>query len=207
MTDVNPTIKKCSKCNSTLEQSMFHKSKSNKDGLYCWCKPCYSAYIKIKRSEKFESEKIKARQAEWYSKNRERVIRQQIDYANKNKHKVSEYKKSWIKNKMSNDDLYRFSIMTRCLISNSIRRRGYTKRSRSCVILGCSWSEFSNHIESMFSIGMSWANHGDWEIDHIIPISSAESECDVIRLNHFTNLRPLWKRDNRAKGAKMEHLL
>jgi hypothetical protein len=36
-----------------------------------------------------------------------------------------------------------------------------------------------------------------WDIDHIIPISSAESEDDVIRLNHYTNLQPLCSYTNR----------
>ncbi len=30
---------------------------------------------------------------------------------------------------------------------------------------------------------------------------------EVIALNHFTNLRPLWAIDNLKKGAKMEYLL
>jgi hypothetical protein len=207
MTDANHTAKKCSKCNNTLEHSMFHKSKSSKDGLYCWCKPCYSAYIKIKRSEPDESEKIKTKQAEWYSKNRERVIKQQTDYANKNKNKVAEYRKSWRRNKMSNDDLYRFSVITRCLISNSIRRRGFTKRSKSWVILGCTWKEFHLHIERQFQPGMTWENRSLWHIDHRIPLATAESEHDIIRLNHFTNLQPLWAEDNLRKGAKLEFSL
>ena len=54
---------------------------------------------------------------------------------------------------------------------------------------------------------MTWENRSDWHIDHIIPIASAITEEDVIRLNHYTNLRPLWAKDNLAKGAKMEHLI
>ena len=40
-------------------------------------------------------------------------------------------------------------------------------------------------------------NHG-WDIDHIIPISSAESEDDIIKLNHYTNLQPLCSYINRV---------
>jgi len=36
-----------------------------------------------------------------------------------------------------------------------------------------------------------------WDIDHIIPLSSAETEDDVIRLNHYSNLQPLCSKVNR----------
>ena len=36
-----------------------------------------------------------------------------------------------------------------------------------------------------------------WDIDHIIPLSSAETEEDVIKLNHYTNLQPLCSKLNR----------
>ena len=39
-------------------------------------------------------------------------------------------------------------------------------------------------------------NHG-WDLDHIIPIDTAITEEDVIRLNHYTNLQPLCSKINR----------
>ena len=50
---------------------------------------------------------------------------------------------------------------------------------------------------------MTWENRSEWEIDHIIPLASATTEEDVIRLNHYTNLRPLWTIDNQSKRDKM----
>lgn len=52
---------------------------------------------------------------------------------------------------------------------------------------------------------MSWENQGKyngelnfgWDIDHIIPISSAKSEEDILNLNHYTNLQPLCSKVNR----------
>lgn len=39
-------------------------------------------------------------------------------------------------------------------------------------------------------------NYG-WDLDHIIPISSAKTEDDLIKLNHYTNFQPLCSKINR----------
>ena len=53
---------------------------------------------------------------------------------------------------------------------------------------------------------MTWENYGlyngelnyGWDIDHIIPISSAKSDIEIIKLNHFSNLQPLCSKINRV---------
>ena len=49
---------------------------------------------------------------------------------------------------------------------------------------------------------MSWDNYGKWHIDHIIPLSSANSEDDIYKLCNYTNLQPLWAEDNLKKSNK-----
>jgi hypothetical protein len=67
----------------------------------------------------------------------------------------------------------------------------------------CSFEEFFIHIESQFIDGMSWENRSLWHIDHIIPLATAKTEEEILRLNHYTNLRPLWALDNLKKGSKI----
>ena len=50
---------------------------------------------------------------------------------------------------------------------------------------------------------MSWDNRAEWHLDHIIPISFAETEEEVIILNHYTNFRPLWSNANLIKSNKI----
>ena len=50
---------------------------------------------------------------------------------------------------------------------------------------------------------MNWDNHGEWHYDHIIPLASADNYDDLVRLNHYTNLQPLWAEDNLKKGSKI----
>ena len=52
---------------------------------------------------------------------------------------------------------------------------------------------------------MNWDNYGKyngcpnfgWDIDHITPLSTAMTEDDMIKLNHYTNLQPLCSYINR----------
>lgn len=75
------------------------------------------------------------------------------------------------------------------------------------VIIGCNAAAFKTHIERQFLKGMNWGNRNEWHIDHITPIATATNKGDVIALNHFTNLRPMWAKDNISKGAQITHLI
>jgi hypothetical protein len=51
---------------------------------------------------------------------------------------------------------------------------------------------------------MSWDNYGEWEIDHMTPLTSFSLQIreELIKACHFTNLQPLWKDQNKTKGGK-----
>jgi hypothetical protein len=91
------------------------------------------------------------------------------------------------------------------MVRSSLRLLGYSKKSKTEEILGCSYEDFILYLESKFESWMTWENRGlyngdfnyGWDIDHIIPLSSAETEEDIIRLNHYTNLQPLCSKVNR----------
>ena len=70
-------------------------------------------------------------------------------------------------------------------------------------LLGCSYEEVREHLSKQFTEGMSWDNYGEWHIDHIIPLASATTEEEVLKLYHYTNLQPLWAKDNLSKGCKI----
>jgi hypothetical protein len=106
----------------------------------------------------------------------------------------------------NNEPLYKLSMTTRNLIRDTFKRScegKFIKSNRTEEILGCSLDEFISHLKSLFIEGMTLENHGKWEIDHKIPISSAKNEEELIKLNHYSNLQPLWKSDNRSKGNKL----
>jgi hypothetical protein len=126
-------------------------------------------------------------------------------YYLENKKSLDEKSNNYQKKRRKNDILFNIKLRMRCLISNSFSRNGYKKLSKTENIIGCSFDEFKNHIESKFESWMTWDNYGKyngelyygWDIDHIIPISSAINEESVISLNHYTNLQPLCSKVNR----------
>jgi hypothetical protein len=71
--------------------------------------------------------------------------------------------------------------------------------------IGCTRENLVKHIENKFLPGMSWENHGNgygkWNIDHIKPFCKCDKNNpeELIRNNHYTNLRPLWWIDNMTR--------
>jgi hypothetical protein len=89
------------------------------------------------------------------------------------------------------------------LIANSLANQGYKKTSKSASILGCSFEHFYHHVESQFTASMSWDNRDQWHVDHIIPVSFAQTEQELLLLNHYSNLRPLWSKLNQTKAGNL----
>lgn len=114
---------------------------------------------------------------------------------------------AWHKEKCATDPVYAIGTRARHLVTDSLTRMGFKKTLRAEEILGCTIAEFKRHVEKQFTKGMSWNNRSDWELDHIIPMATATTQDEAVALNHFTNLRPLWRQANRAKSARILSLL
>ncbi len=56
--------------------------------------------------------------------------------------------------------------------------------------------EFKAQIEKSFIDGMTWDNYGEWEIDHITPLTKGGR-------HEINNFQALWKTDNRIKGNRI----
>ena len=71
-------------------------------------------------------------------------------------------------------------------------------------ILGCSVSQLKLHFENYFKEGMNWDNYGShWHVDHHKPLYFAKTIEQVEKLNHYSNLRPLWGEENLKKSNKL----
>lgn len=113
---------------------------------------------------------------------------------------IREYKRKWQLEKSRTPKGKAASFMRKCLI-----RCLHNKRDSTEKILGYRKKDLVDWIESQFLPGMTWANHGEWHIDHIVPISAFldAGRTDVREINALSNLQPLWARDNLSKGCKV----
>jgi hypothetical protein len=164
-----------------------------------------NAYRKAWR--KANREKVRASNKVWSKANPEKVRAKNKAWHKANREKVREKYRNYMKHRCETDPLFKATSAIRNCINTAISKSGYSKNSRTELILGCSFQEFKNHIESKFSNGMTWLNHGmhTWHIDHIIPMASANTMEEIIKLNHYTNLQPLWAMDNLKKGDSMNY--
>jgi hypothetical protein len=138
-------------------------------------------------------------------KSKERV-KQWVE-SNKEQRKI--YYREYRKKRKAADPLYKLKSDIQRLIYLTFKRKDTTKINNTIDILGCSIEQFKLHLESKFESWMSWDNYGDpkdgivepnktWDIDHIIPLKTAKTVEDIIRLNHYTNLQPLCSHQNRV---------
>jgi hypothetical protein len=152
---------------------------------------------RIRDEKRLENERLK-----YEEKLRKKEYINGDEYRNKRESRKKEIGRLKYKKKMENP-LYRFRKKISTNIRNSIVRQGYSKKSSACQILGDEWEVVYEYFNNLFLEGMSWENHGEWHIDHIIPISTAKSEEEIIKLSHYTNLQPLWAEDNLLKSNKL----
>jgi len=161
-------------------------------------------------------EKIKEKRKIYKAENKEKISKTnkiyndktkdyRKDYYLKNKEKIINYQKEYKKKRKSTDPLFKLKNDFSKLLLMSFKRKGYGKKTKTQQILGCTFEEFKQHLEKQFEPWMNWENKGlyngtpnfGWDIDHVIPQSSAKTEDELIKLNHYTNLKPLCSYINR----------
>lgn len=130
-------------------------------------------------------------------------------YANhqENKQRIAKAARQRYKELYRVDPAFTCKRVLKRSVKRLVRYTGTRKKESSVTYLGCSMLEARAHIERQFVRGMSWSNYGTaWEIDHIMPLAAFDltNKDHVAQAGHYTNLRPLWKYANRAKGDKIE---
>jgi len=118
------------------------------------------------------------------------------------------YKKKYLKNYLKEKYEIKINMDIMSRIIDNLRKRAfpYTRNLKMTVmeLLGCSKEQLEEFIISKFTEKMSLQNYGEWEMDHIKPLASfnLNNIDEVKKCFHYTNLQPLWLKDNRSKGAR-----
>lgn len=143
-------------------------------------------------------EKIKA-----YCQRPEVIARRKLNRL-KNKKIINLNKKYQEKLKRNTNPSYKLITNQRTRITSILKKH---KTNKTLDLIGCSAEFLRHYLENKFQEGMSWDNYGKygWHVDHIIPCSSFDlTDIEQQKICfHYTNLQPLWAKDNLQKSNKI----
>lgn len=121
------------------------------------------------------SKEIKEQKKEYYKRKSTKRKKYNMNYRVVNSSNVKEYEKNYRKYKKAVKELFEFESEKHCL-----------------EIIGCNLRQLKKHIQLKFTEEMNWGNIGVvWNISHHEPISKYHTKEECIKLNHYTNLRPV----------------
>jgi hypothetical protein len=144
------------------------------------------------------ADKIREKKAEYYRKNADKVCKKVAEYSRKNADKVRGKRAERSRKIEVKIVSIQRNRLKRIVGSTSVRRHEMT---------GCTPKELRDHIESQFVKGMTWENKVRWHIDHIMPCSAFDlTKPDQVKVCfNWQNLRPIWAKKNLSKGKKITH--
>ena len=201
----------CKDCGIEKEITNFRRNSRQ-------CRKCESIYKKeyYKKTKEYKKE---------YSKNYSKENKEYYQkYRNEHKDEMAQYNKNYYqinkrniidknikyeKNKAKNDNIYKFKKQIRKVIYQSFTRKHFTKNSNTEKIVGCKIEELIEYLLNTYkeNYGVDYDSNIKIHIDHIIPLATAKTEEEVIKLCHYTNLQLLKAEDNLHKGAKLDYTL
>lgn len=199
--------KYCKRCNETKLVSNFYKNKHKKDGLQVYCKPCMKNENQknyINHKDTWDERTKIYNKTDSNKKYRREWAKNKYDNNEEHRKKCIKYAIENERFKLNNDIMFKLKHTLRSRIRKAIKSQ---KKSDSLFnLIGCTISYIKQHLENQFTEGMTWENHGTWHIDHIKPCCSFDltTEEEQKKCFHYTNLQPLWGKDNLSKGGKYE---
>lgn len=177
--DSNRLTKTCSNCRLEKTISSFSKNSNRKDGRSQYCYEC------------------------------------KVDLDIKYRPRYKDFRTNYTRCRRKNDVNFRLSANLRGRINSALKHNNNRKSSNTTKLIGCSVRFLKKYLKSKFYPQklpngirlMTWDNYGKygWHVDHVIP-------CDKFDLSkpeeqrkcfHYTNLQPLWARDNIIKSNKI----
>ena len=108
------------------------------------------------------------------------------------------------KERKKSDPEFKLAKTLRSRLNSALNRKNAIKSTKTLDLIGCSTSFLMEYLAAKFTDGMTWENHGEWHIDHIHACAKFNLliEDEQRKCFHYTNLQPLWAKDNLSKGAK-----
>lgn len=196
-------IKICKSCGIEKNIEEFRKSYSSIRNKYYYRNKCREC----ERKQNNEYNRIKYKNGgkeinkKYHDEHREYYREYNKKYYQKHKKEINEKRKE----RKRNDKIFYLTINVRKSILNSFNRKNYKKTNKTEKITGLKNEQITNYLLKTFkdNYGYEWNGKEKIHIDHIIPLATAKSEEDVIKLCHYTNLQLLKAEDNWKKGDRL----
>jgi hypothetical protein len=152
-------------------------------------------------------DRIKAYGAAHYQTNRDRINACNAAWRAANAERVRACNAAWRRTRYQTSPNYRITVAIRNHLHRIVKSGG-VKDAASISYVGCTAAQLRKHLERQFAPGMTWQNHGEWHIDHVVPLAAfdfAAFPAQIKQAEHYTNLRPIWARDNLSKCDTLPH--
>lgn len=205
--------KECSRCKETKPLNMFRGTRNQ-------CKSCEKELIKEWRNKNKEhikeygkkyfqehKEELKEKRKDYMYEYRQtlKYKKHKKEYAKKNIEKYNEYARKRYKN----DIMFKLKHNIRVELLRSFKIKNKKKNFHTEKIIGCSTETLINHLLDTYrkNYGYEWNGIENIHIDHIVPLKEAQTEDELIKLNHYTNLQLLKSIDNLKKASKISYKL
>jgi hypothetical protein len=143
------------------------------------------------------------RHKNWVENNKEKVKVYKKKYLDENREEIKNKRNQYNKIRNENDFIFNLRNRMRNRLYHFLTKNNIVKTNKTFDIVGCSPEFLKKHLETQFTDGMNWDNRSEWHIDHKIPLSSAKTEEELYKLCHYTNLQPLWVKENLKKSNKI----
>jgi hypothetical protein len=172
----------------------------------------YEKQWRLDNKEKIKQYNLasKEKNKQWRLDNKKKKAEYDKQYRLHNKDKIKQWRldnkektNQSARQRKKTDPLFKLAYTCRNRMLNAFKSKGINKDIKSEKMLGCTYKEMQQHLINQFTEGMTVDNHGKWHIDHIIPLTLANTKEELIELIHYTNLQPLWAFDNISKKDKI----
>ena len=187
---------------------------------------------KISEQQKEHYQNNKEQKKEYYNNNKKHLLEQKKEYYQNKKEHIKEYRQNnkehikeyyqknkpvirkrqnnYLKNKRQTYPIFKLRSNLSIGLSRALKNIGSAKNCRSTFkLLGYSQDDLADRLLPYYGqlcgrcekVELTSENSN---IDHILPVSLAKTEEEIIQLNHFSNLRLICAECNLEKWNKLE---
>ena len=133
-----------------------------------------------------------------------------IDYRERNREKIKNYKKRYMRKRRESDINFKLICNIRTRTNKAFKSQNVRKTNKTIDLRGRSTEFFRRWIIHQLYGDMTSENYGSTrQIDHCLSIAAFNllDENDMKKCFNWVNLRPMYSTENNLKGSKIDQLL